>query len=472
MKILLIQPNISEGVSNEFGSLQYPFNLGYLASALRGAGHEVKMIDFNVIDRKKLSGFILEYQPALVGLTAMALTMPSAEEIIHEIRILKKDTIIVLGGVFASALPKDTMQKIKDLDYLVFGEGEKTIVNLVEHVTKKKRLSEIKGLVFRKNGKIIQNQPQDLIKDLDTIPFPARDLLPIKLYAKRHVVRGFSRKEMKIIEMIASRGCPNQCIFCASKVVFGNSVRYRSYVNIVEEIEECIEKYDVEHIAFMDDTFTINKELVRKLCGFFSEKKLTWDCNVRVDAVNYELLRLMVKSGCTRLSFGVESGSDEILKKIKKNITVKQVINAVKDAKKAGIRYVECCFMIGSHIDETVDDVGATIKLIHKLMPDILALSIMCPYPGTEIYDMMVDRGYLDKNPDWTQFSLYGGLNRYKRIAHMDSDQMFKLQHKIIKEYYSSPKYIFSQLIQIRTFKEIKSFLRMGRVFLKEIIFK
>ena len=472
MKILLIQPNISKEADSEFGALQYPFNLGYLASVLREAGHEVKMVDFNVIDRRKLSGLISEYQPNLVGLTAMAITIHSVEEIIYEVRAVKKDIITVLGGVFASALPKDTMLKIKNLDYLIFGQGEKTIVDLVEHIIKKKKINDVRGVVFRKKGKIIQNLPQDLIKELDTIPFPARDLLPMELYAKRHVVRGFSRKEMKIIEMITSRGCPNQCIFCASKVIYGNSLRYRSYDNIVEEIEECIEKYGVEHITFMDDTFTINKELVRKLCGFFSEKKLTWDCNARVDAVNYELLRLMVKSGCVRVSFGVESGSDWILKKIKKNITVQQVINAIKDTKKAGVRYVECCFMIGSHIDETLDDVAATNKLIHKLMPDILALSIMCPYPGTEVYDMMVERGYLDKNPDWTQFSLFGNLDRYKGITHMNSDQMFKLQHKIIKEYYSSPRYIFSQLIQIRTFREIKYFLRMGKVFLKKIILK
>lgn len=472
MKVLLIQPNSTDEVNKEFVSLQYPLNLGYIAAVLREKGHEVRMVDFNVIDSKKLPLLISGYKPELVGVTAMTPSIHNAKGIISEIKSLDKGIITVLGGVFASALPKTTMEEIEDLDYLIFGEGEITIVELIEHILKKKDLSSVDGLVFRKGKRIVKNKPLELIKNLDTIPFPVRDLVPIGLYAMHHVSRGFSRKEMKIIELMTSRGCPNQCIFCASGVIYGHKVRFRSYENITDEILECIKRDSINHVSILDDTFTINKNLVKRLCGFFNDQNLTWDCFARVDTVNYDLLNLMAKSGCKKVSFGVESGSPEILKKIKKGITPIQVIKAVKDAKKAGIRYIECTFMIGSHIDETVDDVEATSKLIYKLMPDILGVCIMCPYPGTEIYQMMINHNYLDKNPNWSQFSFYGHLNRYKRITHLTSEQMSKLQYDIIKNYYSSPKYVFSQLIQIRTFKEIKYITRMAKVFLREIVFK
>ncbi len=472
MKILLIQPRGTEEVSKEYVSLQYPINLGYIASVLIENSYDIKMVDFNVINPKKLPYFISKYQPDLVGLTTMTSSIYNVKRIVSEIKRINKKIITVLGGIHASALPVQTMKEIKDLDYLIFGEGEKTIVELVECIINKKRLNSVNGIVFRKKGKIIKNRPRALIENIDTIPFPARDLLPMELYSKRHVSKGFSRKDIKIIEIITSRGCPNNCIFCASRLNYGHRLRFRSYKNITNEIKECIEKYGITHISIEDDTFTINRNLVVKLCDFFNKKNLTWNCNARVNTVDYDLLKIMVKSGCKKISFGIESGNAEILKKIKKGITLPQTIKTVRNAKKAGIRYVECTFMIGSHIDETLDQVYDTFKLIYKLMPDIIMVSIMCPYPGTEIYKMMVDKKYLDKNPDWSQFSFYGDLKRYKRLTHLTTKQMSRLQHKILKEYYGSPKYILSQLAQIRSLKEIKYFFRMGITFIKEMVLK
>lgn len=472
MKILLIQPSGTEEVSKEYVSLQYPINLGYIAAVLIENDHEVKMVDFNVINSRNLPYFISEYQPELVGLTTMTSSIYNVKKIVSEIKRINKRTITVLGGIHASALPTQTMKEIKDLDYLVFGEGEKTIVDLVKHIINKKRLNDVDGIVFRKKNKIIKNRPRALIENIDTIPFPARDLLPMELYSKRHVSKGFSRKDMKIIEIITSRGCPNNCIFCAGHINYGHRIRFRSYENIANEIKECMEKSGITHVSIEDDTFTINKKLVVKLCGFFNDNNLTWNCNTRVNTVDYDLLKIMAKSGCKKISFGVESGNAEILKNIKKGITIQQTIKAVKDAKKAGIRHVECTFIIGSHIDETLEQVYDTFKLIYKLMPNIITVSIMCPYPGTEIYKMMVDKKYLDNNLDWSQFSFYGDLKRYKRLTHLTSKQMFRLQHKILKEYYSSPKYILSQLVKIRSLSEIKYSFRMGIAFLKEIVFK
>lgn len=472
MRILLIQPNCVEEVDKDYVALQFPINLGYIASSLRKAGHEVKMADFNVMPRKKLPDFLLKFKPELVGLTAMTSSIYNAKEIISEVKKFNKEIITILGGVHASALPIETMKEIKNLDCLVFGEGEETIVELAEHIIKKKNLKNVKGIVFRKKGKIIKNKPRELIKELDSLPFPARDLIPLELYNKRHVTRGFPRKANRIVEILTTRGCPNQCIFCAGHINYGCRVRFRSYENIAEELEECIKKYKINHVSIEDDTFTLNKKLMKRLCGFFKDHNLTWNCNARVNTVDYEILRLMKLSGCRKVSFGVESGNPEMLKKIKKAITVSQVIKAVKDAKKAGIRYVECDFMIGAHIDETLETVNDTVKLIYKLMPDFLVVSVMCPFPGTEVYEMMVKNKLISKNPDWSKFSHFGDLERYPKLKYLTSAQMCELQHKIFKKYYSSPKYIISQLIKIRGLTEIEYYFKMGILFLKEFFVK
>ena len=173
----------------------------------------------------------------------------------------------------------------------------------------------------------------------------------------------------------------------------------------------------------------------------------------------------MKRSGCKKIAFGIESGNPETLKKTKKGITIEQAIRAVKEAKRAGIRYVECDFLIGSHVDETLENVQDSIRLINKLKPDFLAVSIMCPYPGTEIYRLMIEMGYLPENPDWSQFSHFGHLKRYERLTHLSSDMMHELQQDIIRRYYSSPKYILSQMYQMRSFAEVRYFFRMGLSF-------
>jgi len=472
MNILLIQPNSVEEVNKKYLSFQYPINLGYIAAVLEQEGHVVGMVDFNTVPRSELPNFISKYHPDMVGLTAMTSSIYNAGNIISEIKEISSKIITVLGGVHASALPEQTMKELEKLDYLIFGEGEKTISELIRVITNRGDLKSVKGIVFKKGEEIIKNEPRELIENLDEVPFPARHLIPMELYEKHHVTRGFSRKEVKAIEIMTTRGCPNQCIFCAGHINYGQRVRFRSYENITSEMKECIEKYKTTHFSIEDDTFTLKRDLVVKLCDFFKNNRLTWNCNARVNCVDEDLLKIMARSGCKKVAFGIESGNPIILEKIKKGITVSQAIKAVKSAKKAGIRYIECDFMIGAHVDETVDDVLDSFKLIYKLMPDFLAVSIMCPYPGTEIYKMMLDKQYLHKNPDWSKFSHFGTLDRYKRITNMTPEQMSALQHKILKDYYASPRYIFSQLIQIRTLKEVRYFLRMGVLFLKEFIFK
>ena len=366
MKVLLIQPNSTKHVNKEFESLQYPLNLGLIAAVLIRADHDVKLIDLNVMDSKKLLDYVMEYSPDVVGVTAMTSTITRAKEIITQIKNYNGHIITVLGGVHASALPVKTMEEIDKLDYLVFGEGEVTIVELLASL--KGDISRVDGVVYREGTRIIKNKSRALIKDLDTIPYPPRDLVPMELYTKHHVTRGFSRENYKIIEIITSRGCPNQCIYCAGHINYGNTMRFRSYENVIGEIDACIEKYGINHVSIEDDTFTYKKELVTKLCAYFKKNNITWNCYARVNTVNYYLLKLMADSGCKKISFGVESGSEIILKKIKKHITISQVIEAITSAKKAGIRYIEISVILGSYPDETLADVKKTEDIINKIV--------------------------------------------------------------------------------------------------------
>lgn len=472
MRILLVQPDSASQVNKEYMSLQYPINLGYIAAVLIRAGHEVKMIDFNVIERHELKNSIHNFNPSLVGVTSMTSSIYNAKDIINEVKAIDKKIYTVLGGVHASALPLETIREIRGLDFLVFGEGENTALELVKELEGKNNFKNVKGLVFKNKGKIIKNRPRELIKDLSSIPLPARGLLPIGLYNKQHVSRGFSRREIKIVEIMTSRGCPNNCIFCAGHLNYGFRLRFRTYEDIVSEIQECIDKYGVTHVSIEDDTFTLNRELVKRLCAFFKDKNFSWNCNARVNTVNYEMLKMMSDSGCKKISFGIESGNVEMLKKMKKGISISQAINTIRAAKKAGIRYVECTFMIGAHIDETLDSVRDTEKLIYQLKPDFLALSVMCPFPGTEIYWMMKEKGYLQKNPDWSQYTLFGDVKRYEKLRYLTSDQMIFLQKKIMKEYYSSPRYVISQLKQLRTLNEMKYFTKLGLLYIREFLLK
>ena len=470
MTTLLVQPNCAAEINADYLSLQFPLNLGYLASTLRRAGHAVHMLDLNVQDISTLEQTLHELKPSVVGITAMSSSLCNAYRIAAAAKASAPGTFVVLGGCHASALPEETIGDCEALDAIVYGEGERTIVELCDALAKGASLEAIHGLVVRRDGKPVRTPPRELIDDLDSIPFPARDLVPMELYARQHVSRGFSRREMRIAELITTRGCPNDCTFCATHINYGHRVRFRSLDNVTAEIQECMKKYGVTHISVEDDTFTLKRELVEGLCAFFAANSLTWNCNARVNTVDYELLKQMRSSGCQKIAFGVESGSPELLKKIKKRITLDQVRQAVRDAKRAGIRYVECDFMIGAHVDETLEDVEMTRTFINELKPDFMALAVMNPYPGTENFRTMIERGLLPAKVDWSQFTHFGNLKRYDRITHMTNEEMCRMQHEMMKSYYGSPSYLVSQIRQVRSLREIRYFMRLGIQYLQAFV--
>ncbi len=474
INVLLVQPPIHKSIDRSYASTQIPINLGYIAASLEQEGANVKIVDFCVNDfiESEFIALLREFNPAFVGFTGMTSSMNFVRDIAKLVKQYDSGLLTVLGGVHISAIPKRTMEEIPHVDVGVMSEGEETIKEIYRLKAAGKPLEGIKGTIIRTGEKLEINPMRELIKNVDTIPFPARHLFDVKKYNKSHVSRGFSRKYLNIMELITTRGCPNQCIFCAGHINYGYMLRARSYENVKAEIEELIKNYGTNHISIQDDTFTLNKELVKRLCAYLKEKKLSWDCNARVNTVDFELLKLMKASGCKKISFGVESGSPRILKLIKKGITLEQVRAAFAASKKAGIRYTEGTFILGSHPSETEEEVRQTVDLIFELMPDFASLTIICPFPGTEVYRLMDEQKLLDENLDWSKFTFINNTPPFRRLEHLTAEQLVETQKKFLKTYYSSPRYILSQIIKMRSIGEVRYFINLGKHLVKEFFFK
>ena len=321
-----------------------------------------------------------------------------------EVAALAKNNInasTILFGQHPSARPEACLSN-PNVDFVVIGEPENTILELTAAIEKKKGFEKIKGIGYLENGKPVITSPRPVIQDLDSLPFPARHLLPMKDYniaVKENHLRGEIRKPWTII--ITSRGCPYNCIFCSNCIVWGKKWRARSPDNVVEEIKQVIDKFHVEQIDFNDDNLTLDKKRMESICDLIIEKKLRFEWftpnGIRADTLNEALLRKMKKAGCKKIRLAPESGVQRIVDQvIKKNQELKSVEKAVILCKKVGIK-VGCFFVIGL-IGETKEDIEETIKFAYKLRQlgaDSFIFSIATPLYGTELYEQAKRSGFL-----------------------------------------------------------------------------
>lgn len=444
MKVILIRPPSSQGALTETSMVQHPINLCYLAAYLIKFGHEVKIIDCEVeeFDINKILGF----NPEVVGLTAKTPTIKNAASIAKEIKS-KMNAIIVVGGNHLTALPKETLEEFPAFDVGVIGEGEETLKQICE----RKPHNEILGIVYRSKDGITINPRAPPIKNLDELPFPARHLLDMKKY-KGASTPGFSREFLNITELFINRGCSwNFCTFCASEIMH-KLFRTRSIDNVIAEMRECIEKYKINHFTIDDDTLTTSKERTLEFCKKVKALNITWDCDSRV-AVDREMLEAMKDSNCKKIAFGVESGSQRILQLIKKGITLQQVKNTFKWCRELGIE-TSAFFMIGSHPDETWEELEMTKKLIKEIKPDYITASIGVPYPGTEVRRQMEERNLIFSN-DWSAYALYNTKPVW-RTTNFTSEDLLKIQKEMIKSFYFSPSYIIKRLSKLHSLAELK----------------
>lgn len=427
--------------------------LAYLGACLRKKGYDVKLIDSPSLDfkRKEILREIKKFSPNFIGITSTTPEFLEALKLAKAIKIKFKKIPILIGGAHATAMPVQTI-KNKCFDVAAIGEGEVTIIELVESLLKKNELEKVKGIAFRKKNKIIITPKREYISNLDLLPFPAFDLLsPLKNY---HSSPG-SYKNLPIGTIITGRGCPFKCTFCA-RGVFGNQVRLRSAKNIVDEIEILIKKFGAKEIRVWDDTFNVKPQRVIDICKEIMKRKLnfSWTCLCRINFAQEKMLKLMKKAGCWQISYGIESGNQEILNKIKKGITLKMAEDVVKMTKKIGIE-VKCFFMIGLPGD-TKETMRETIDFAKKINPDIATFSITTPFPGTEIYDLAKKTGEF-KEISFENYRPY----ETKRLAYvpkgLKAETVIKYQEKAYREFYLRPKVFLRELIKIRSFTMLQA---------------
>ena len=431
MRICLITPPYNSAVKSVTGFSSPPLGLAYLASVLREK-HEVKIVDSNILEynmndvRRELKKF----NPDAVGITSVTPSIPQAYEVARIAKEINENCKVVMGGPHVTFLPEQTLKECKDIDIIVKGEGEVTVKELAESLEKGKSLKRVKGITFRKREKILNNEPRPFIQNIDEIPFPSRDLLPVEKYksnGKRYTT------------MITSRGCPFGCSFCSSSRLFGGYWRGRSPQNVLEELRIVYEDYKTKHIEFLDDTFTLDNKRAERICdGILKEKwDISWGASSRVDTITKKLAEKMKRAGCWILFLGIESGCQRILNMMGKRITVEQIKKAVKAIKEAKIKILGS-FILGFP-GETIRSISRTIKFAKSLDIDYAEFSILTPYPGTPIFYLAKkNKSLLTRN--WSKYTAIDPVMKIKGIA---QKQLKSYLRKAYLHFYLRPKFIW-----------------------------
>jgi anaerobic magnesium-protoporphyrin IX monomethyl ester cyclase len=443
MRVLLVYPPISKierycsAIGNAGGN-QTPLGVFYLAAYLRQHGHQVEVIDgeANNLDAKDIVARAAEFQPGLVGISSTTVAFHRGLEVAEAIKACRPELPIVLGGPHASSNARHAMS-FPAFDFAVLGEGEATLEELAETLTAGGDFSAVQGLVFRQAGQLVINPSRPPLVDLDSLPFPAYDLIPnLAAYAPPPC----NYKKRPVANVITSRGCPNSCTFC-DRSVFGKHLRQRSAANIAAEIEKLHRTYGVREIAFVDDTFTIRPQRMRELFILLAEKGISfpWTCMSRINTVDRDTLQFMRASGCWHVSFGIESGNEDILRRIKKNISLDQIRRVVAWCGELGIR-TKGFFMIG-HPGETRETIEQTIQFGLDLPLDDVVVTINTPIPGSQQYAEAEQYGTLDAT-DWSKFNCWSpvfvprGLTRELLLEkHAEFYRRFYLRPRILWRY-------------------------------------
>ncbi|MDD5163425.1 MAG: radical SAM protein [Candidatus ainarchaeum sp.] len=428
-------------------ALHPPLLLAYAAAVCKKEGHTVDLIDAPALEisREKTIVMAKKFLPGLIVMLTSTASVESDGALAKELgKETNAKTIAV--GVHATAVPEDTLKK--GFDIIARGEYEYTIRELAE----KARLEKVLGISYKKNKKFMHNKNRPLIENLDELPFPARELLPNEKYYSALYKNPFTF-------ILAGRGCPQQCIFCAGpQLMSGRRYRFRSPRNIVDELKHIKKNFPkLKSVLFNDDTLNVNKKHILETCDLMIKEKinLPWAAYSRVDSVDEEIAQKMKKAGCFLVKVGFESGNDEILRSMKKGprATAEQGKKCAEIFSKAGIQ-VHGTFVFGMP-GETKETIQKTIDYAKKLDIDFVQFSIAQPYPGTEFFEILKKQGYL-KFGDWSEFlDKEGCITPIFEYPNLKAGEMEKFLKKAYRQYYFRPKYIAKAVKQRLTNREL-----------------
>lgn len=440
MKVLFVNPPQTASKYKFMGVIAPPLGIAYMAGVLQENNIDVEILDASAedMDFKDVEKELLKRKPDLVALTALTPTIGRALETAQVVKETLPNSIVVMGGYHPTFNFIETLED-ENVDIVIRGEGEYIMLNLVQALENQSSLHDVKGIVFEdKNSKeIVVNPEAPLIQDLDELPFPALNLLPMKKYRLLDM-------DTHMTTMITTRGCPMQCSFCSSAAMHGKKIRERSVENIVDEIEYLKTNYDIDTIAFMDDTFTLKKRKVMAICDEILKRniEIMWGCTSRVDTLDEKLLKKMKEAGCITIFIGVESADQQQLDNMCKNTTIAKIENAFKIAHKLKIRTI-ASVALGMPGD-TKEIINKTVKFVHKLKPNYAIYSLATPYPGTRFYKEAFEKNLI-KIKDWSKYTL---ITPILETIDCSLNDMRKIQAKAFMKFYLRPHYIIRQFLQ------------------------
>jgi radical SAM superfamily enzyme YgiQ (UPF0313 family) len=447
--------------------------LAYLAATLEEAGHTVDIVDSMAegIALEPLGKRISKFDPHLVIFNTITPTIQNDCKVMRAIHDPKRLWGCV--GTHASVLPEETIRE-SGCDFTLINESEDSIVEVAAALEKHgveairanppQGFAEVRGGIAHPNGNggVSITEKRKFIRDLDRLPLPARHLMPMRRYRMPF----FPGETFATI--IPSRGCPWTCIYCRAGQVYGNAVRTRDPQNLVQEMRELDEKHDCRAIVFMTDGLTFRPDWTHRLCDAIIEAKLPtrknpvrWICNSRVDNVTLDLLQKMKQAGCLMVSYGVESGSQEILDASEKHITLQQSRDAIRWTREAGMKSM-AYFIIGLP-GETHETIEQSIRFAREINPDYVNFHVATPFPGTTLYDIAASNNWLVTN-DWSQYEEEG--SGVMRTEHLSPEDLIAAQKRAMRAFYMRPSRIMRELVALRSWAEFKSKASAGlRVF-------
>ena len=408
-----------------------PLGIGYVAAVLEKNQYPVDVIDCQAL-KITHEGFMTEIskrKPDIVGITSTTLTYKSALQIAKTAKEAHPNCITVLGGPHATFWDENALMECPQLDIVTRKEGENTMLEVAQRVEAGKSYYDVLGTTCRKNGEIIKNADRPYIENLDELPFPAHHLFPLENFRKYGTI---------VFPLSTSRGCTFWCSFCSAVRMFGRKYRMRSPKSVVDELEFLTKKYNAKQFTFYDDAFTVNQPRVQEICQEIQKRKLKikWDCETRVDMVTKELLQQMKKAGCLAVWFGVEAGSQRVLEAVGKGITLDKTKNAFKIAREVGLMTIAST-ILGTP-DETPETAWDTVKLIQEIKPDDVGYYIATPYPGTPMYELVKEKGWLKI----TDFNKYDTATPIFETPTISMKELREIREKAFQRFYLHPTYV------------------------------
>lgn len=437
MNVLLLK---AEGLTSQNNAVTPPLGLMYLASYLKGKhpSINIKIVDTRVANskQKEFKKLLEDFHPDITGISAVTMEANSMHELAGIVKKTVPDCKVIAGGPHPTSFLEKTLRDT-NIDFVVRGEGELTFEELVETIKTGGNIKGVKGIAFRENGEFINTEQREYISDLDSIPFPAWDMVDIDVYSRYTSMSTRGRRRYMVI--FTSRSCPYRCIYCHN--MFGKGFRARSPENVIEEIDILYSKYEIRELEIIDDIFNLNVNRAERICDLIIERgydlKIAFPNGLRSDRLDRRLLEKLRKSGTVFISFAVESASQRIQKLIKKNLNLEKVKEAINTAVELGI-FSNGFFMLGFPT-ETEEEIKETIRFALESNLHTAYFFIVTPFESTELYEMC--REMLKKEINFIDYSY---CRSYFNLSEVPDKKLVRIQRIAYLRFYFSPSRIFS----------------------------